>query len=213
MNDNQVLIAVIAALRAGLNSFGLSQVRIKQSFQPRQTGVEIDPTVYLHKIAVDRWGWVGRKDQFSTVLDNPNYPAFGFSNVVGPDPGNPITNFDHGNFATGNDQFLHNDVFYRAATFQVNALATQDPRKIDQLTASDLIESAADVLQSEDTIRALIASRIRMEHITAVREIYFLDDRERHEQNPSFDFTVTYMITRSSIVPPVVGQGCTLHRI
>ena len=191
----------------------LSQVKIKQSYQPRQSGVEVGPTLYLHKIAVDRWGWIGRKDQFSTVLTTPNYPAFGFSDAVGIDPGNPIRNFDNGNFATPDDQFRHTDVYYRAATFQIDGLSTQNPLRPDLLTASDIVECAADVLQTETTIRALIAARIRMEHITAVREIYFLDDRERHEQNPSFDFTVTYMITRTSIVPPVETIGCTLNRI
>ena len=179
MNDNTVLMSVIAALRAGLNSFGLSQVRIKQSYQPRQTGVEIDPTVYLHKITADRWGWVGRKDVFNT----------------------------------SSSMFDHTDVHYRAVTWQVNGLATQDPANLSQLTASDIVECAADALQTEDTIRALIAARIRMEHITTVRELYFLDDRERHEQNPSFDFTVTYQVNRSAVVPPVVRSGCTLHRI
>ena len=171
--------AVIAVLRSGLEGFGLNNVKVKQSYQPRQSGAEIDPTLYLHKITVDRWGWVGRKD----------------------------------NYQGQTNQFNHTDVHYRAATWQVNGLVTQNVRPPSNLTASDLVECAADILQSENTIQALSDQRIRMEHITQVREIYFLNDRERHQQNPSFDFTLTYMVNRSSVVPSVVRAVETLQPI
>ena len=171
--------AVIAVLRSGLESFGLNNVKVKQSYQPRQSGAEINPTLYLHKITVDRWGWVGRKD----------------------------------NYQSQTNQFNHTDVYYRAATWQVNGLVTQSVRPPSNLTASDLVECAADILQSENTLQALSDQRIRMEHITQVREIYFLNDRERHQQNPSFDFTLTYRVNRSSVVPSVVRAVETLRNI
>ena len=177
--DKRIVQAVIAVLRIGLDGFGLGSVKVKQSYQPRQSGAEIDPTIYLHKITIDRWGWVGRKDDY-----NPQ-----------------------------ESQFDHIDVFYRAATWQVNGLVTQNVSPPSTLTASDIVECAADVLQTEATIMALSDQRIRMEHITQVRETYFLNDRERHQQNPSFDFTLTYMVNRPSVVPPVIGSGGTLHRI
>jgi hypothetical protein len=179
MNDNDVLAALIASLRTSLDSYGLTTVGIEQSYQPRQIGINRTPTVYLHKIMANRWGWVGRKDVFNTEQS----------------------------------EFNHSDVYYRAATFQIDGLALQDPRKIDQLTASDLVETSADALQSLETIESLAKKQIRIERITQIRENYFIDDRDRHEQVPSFDCIVTYLINRTAVTPPVTNYRFSAHSI
>ena len=71
--DKRIVQAVIAVLRSGLEGFGLNNVKVKQSYQPRQSGAEIDPTLYLHKITVDRWGWVGRKDNYQSQTNQFNH--------------------------------------------------------------------------------------------------------------------------------------------
>ena len=179
MNDNEALRVLIPLLRSGLVALGVSGVLVKQSYQPRQTGVEIQPTLYLHKIQAPRYGFPGRQDVF-----------------------NGNTN-----------RFDHTESIWRTPTWQVDGLATQNPANISQLTASDIVEAAADVLQQSVTRETLLRSNIGIERITNIREDYFTDDRERHEQRPSFDFTLTYRRVFSSTVPPVVSQVCNVRRV
>ena len=70
MNDNDVIKIIIRVIRAGLDSYGLTTVRIKQGYQPRTTGVEIAPTVYLHKISADRYGFPSRIDKHNDTNNN-----------------------------------------------------------------------------------------------------------------------------------------------
>ena len=179
MNDNQVLQALLPILSAGLVTLGVTGVVIKQSYQPRQVGVEVGPALYLHKIMAPRYGFPGRHDVFNTMTNT----------------------FDH----------VENT--WRTPTWQVDGLSTQNPSDIAQLTASDIVEAAADVLQQSSTRNALLMENIGIERITTIRESYFIDDRERHEQRPSFDFTLTYRREFSSTVPPVLSQLGNVRRI
>lgn len=111
------------------------------------------------------------------------------------------------------DVFDQTEIFWRAPTFQVAALAIQDPGDLTQLTASDLVEAAADILQLDATLTTLRASQIGIDRITQVRVPYFIDDRDRHEQSPSFDFTLTYQHEITSTVPVVTEQQLNIHRI
>jgi len=179
MNDNQVLRVLLPILSSGLVALGVSGILIKQSYQPRQTGVEISPTLYIHKIQAQRYGFPGRKDTYNST----------------------------------NRNFDHQESIWRNPTWQVDGLSTQDPNNIQQLTASDIVEAAADVLQQSATREALLQQDIGILRITNIREMYFVDDRERHEQRPSFDFTLTYRRVFSSTVPPVLSQVCNVRRV
>ena len=169
MNDNDVIAALIVALRVGLDLKNLQNVLIKQNYQPRDIGTPSQPTIFLHKIMADRYGFPSRKDVFneSTRL------------------------------------FDHTEAIWRTPTFQLDGLSTQDPANINSLTASDIVETAADVLQSQAFQEALIVDRIGIQRITSVRENYFTNDRERFQQNPSFDFILTYRPEWQSTVQPV----------
>lgn len=79
-----------------------------------------------------------------------------------------------------------------SATYQVDALAQQDPSDINSFTAGDLVSLAADITQSYGYIRSLVAAGISVEKVTSIRPSYFIDDKGRNELSPSFDLTVTY---------------------
>ena len=51
---------------------------------------------------------------------------------------------------------------------------------------------AADLLQSYDAIRRLRSNGLSVERVTDVRPSYFINDKDRNESSPSFDFTVSY---------------------
>ena len=179
MNDNDVLRVVIAILRAGLTAIGVPGVTVKQSYQPRKTGVLTGPVVYLHKISAPRYGFPSRKDTYNTM--------------------------------TG--VFNHTESVWRTPTWQVDGLSTQNPATVNQLTASDIVEAAADVLQQSSTRITLLRNNIGIERITDVRESYFIDERERHEQSPSFDFTLSYRRVIPTTVQPVNSHTLKVRRV
>ena len=179
MNDNQIMAIIIRVIRAGLDAYGLTNVLIKQSFQPRQTGVEVDPTIYIHKISADRYGFPSRIDTYNRA----------------------------------NNNFDHIESIWKTPTYQIDGLSAQDPSNIRQLTASDITEAAAEALQSEQGILTFKASRISIERITNIRELYFIDDRDRQEQRANFDFTISHRFERRLTVPPVSSHTLDIRRI
>lgn len=179
MNDNDIIRLIISILRTGLNGMGMSNVLIKQSYNPLQTGVPTAPTIYLHKISTPRYGWPKRKSVYNA--DNSN--------------------------------FDHSEVFWRTPTFQIDGLSVQDPTDTAQLTASDIVLAAADILQTDLGINTLKQSGVGIDRIIQVRDSYFVDDRERHEQSPSFDFTLSYQKTITSTAGVVDDFELNVNRV
>lgn len=87
--------------------------------------------------------------------------------------------------------FVHTESQQYETVFQVSALVTQDPANISY-TASDLVNDVAAIMQSDNTRNILAASQVFIERVSEVRNPYFIDDRDRYEASPSFDFTLTY---------------------
>ena len=83
-------------------------------------------------------------------------------------------------------------------TFQLSALVRQP----DTLTASDILNDAAMVMQSEQFIKTLKADGVGILRIGEIRNPYFQDDRDQFQAMPSFDFIVSYnrTVNRSSKV-------------
>lgn len=77
-------------------------------------------------------------------------------------------------------------------SFQMGALAPQDPNNLALPTAKDITRLAAMLVDSEGFREKLRESKLGLEVVTEVRDIPFLNDKGRFERNPSFDFTVTW---------------------
>jgi hypothetical protein len=88
-------------------------------------------------------------------------------------------------------------------TFQISALVLQDPTNINAYTASDLVNTVAQIMQSASTIQTLVSNAIGLLRVMDVRNPYFVDDRDQFEASPSFDFILTHEQT-STIVDPVI---------
>ncbi len=116
-------------------------------------------------------------------------------------------------FNPANNNFDHTETIWRAPTWQVDGLSTQDPSSLIQLTASDIVEATADVLQLASTRETLLRNNIGIQRITTVRQDYFLNDRERHQQRPSFDFVLVYRHEIRSTVPQVTDSRCLINRV
>lgn len=78
-----------------------------------------------------------------------------------------------------------------AITFQFNALVpVEDEESLDTLTAGDLLDTAALILQSRAMIDTCKAAGIGIERISAIRSNYVQNENDDWEQEPSFDLVV-----------------------
>lgn len=101
------------------------------------------------------------------------------------------------------DLFIHTETQKYESTFQINALAIQNPANINNPTASDLVNLASGIMQSDYARGVLKASNIGIIRVTDIRNPYFADDKDRFEASPSFDFTLTYDRVLTSATPAV----------
>ena len=99
------------------------------------------------------------------------------------------------------------------STFQISGLSTQDPTNPNQLTASDICNYAASIMQSRTTVATLEAQDVGVLKITNIRNPYFSDDRQRYEANPSFDFTLTHKQIIVTAPPILSGETFAIYPV
>lgn len=165
MNDNQLISKLIALINAGLVALGFTganAIVVQQSNQPTQQGVPSGRTIYLTKVPGEvPIGQVGRTDKW----------------VVPTPPAEPF--------------MQHAERQWYEITFQFGALAIQNPTDVNSLTASDLLRIVRNLLQSDVAINTLFPQGIGILRIGKLSNLYFVDDKDRFEASPSFDFTLT----------------------
>ena len=192
LNDFDVAELIIQVLRTGLNALGLNAVGIKQLYQPRQVGIEPGPTLYFFKVVAPRYGFPSRKDRFNT----------------------------------DSNSFRHTETVWRTPTYQISGYSIRTQQRfrdwgfaptrhnfnrgnfsgtLPLLSASDIVETAADVMQTSSTRLLLLERQVGIIRITDIRENYFSDERRRYEQNPTFDFQLSYRHTLITRVDPVTS--------
>lgn len=89
------------------------------------------------------------------------------------------------------------------STFQIQALVPQTPSPDFVMTASDLINTVAQILQDEDAVNTFQQSGVGILRVTDVRNPYFMDDHDQFEACPSFDFTLTHKQITTKEVPVI----------
>lgn len=173
MLDNDLIREIIAAIKTGLATYdGLSDVPVKQTYQPTNQGIETGPAVYLFKIGDKRIGSPHKLDKWDQE----------------------------------NSVMVHTYRQWYETTFQISALSIQNPREEDSLTASDLVNTVSAILQSDATLGILRANDIGVLRVMDIRNPYFVDDKDRYEANPSFDFIVTHeqvVVSTSNVVETI----------
>ncbi len=76
-------------------------------------------------------------------------------------------------------------------TYQIQAFVTT----IAGLTATDVIAVVRMIINSLPFVEALRKQGIGIQRASAIRIPYFINDQGNYEQNPSFDFNVTFKRT------------------
>lgn len=89
----------------------------------------------------------------------------------------------------------HFETQYRETVYQVDALRKLDPQNpadVDAITASDLVQITAAILQSDAGQATLRAAGVGILRITDIRQAFIVDPESQSENSPSFDFTLTH---------------------
>lgn len=181
MLDKELTILIIATIKAGLAARGINGVAVMQGNQPTQQGVPTGPMVALYQFPSRRYGWMRRADVW--------VPPVG--EVAG--------------------YMAHQEVQKMETTFQVTALYPQLPENTGGLTACDLANTVADILQSDAGLAQLRAVNAGIYRVTDIRLTAFVDDRDRFEYSPNFDFTVTHQNERVTMNPAVSTYEARIH--
>lgn len=187
MRDNDILRTLIAIVSPQVNAILGKDVPFLQSFQPTMQGVPEDIVIYINKIDSSNYGSPRISHEFQQQL------------------------FDH-------DPLVYNDfeqqkLYQRLSTWQINARSQQDPSDVNSLTANDIVNIVADVLNCPYTIDELWKREIGIDRITDIRILYDKNDKDQFEQVPSFDFKLNYTHSYSTTVPNADRIGCDIHRI
>lgn len=90
------------------------------------------------------------------------------------------------------ETMIHKTTQQYETTFQISALAIQNPKTPSAPTASDILNLIAYILQSSTIVAAFEAQDVGILRVTDVRNPYFQDDKGRNEASPSFDFVLTH---------------------
>lgn len=96
------------------------------------------------------------------------------------------------------DQYKHEERQVYETVFQMNSLSAQNPTDANSLTASDILNTALAVMQSDTTIQQLKNQEIGILRVSDIRNVPFVDDRDQYEYSPSFDFTLRHLQQRTS---------------
>jgi hypothetical protein len=100
-------------------------------------------------------------------------------------------------------QMVHTESQYIESTWIFQALVLQKPTTPNQYTASDLVNEAAAILQSDNTNAVLNSNGIGILRVTDISNAYFFDDRDNFEASPSFNLTFVYENSRTNLDPKV----------
>jgi len=101
---------------------------------------------------------------------------------------------------------INTDYQIMGITYQVSVLV----RSPKVYTASDILSDLSIYMQSSEFITALESQGIGILAIKAMRTNWFKDDRDQHQEAPSFDFTLTY---NRSIIRPERTINATEYKI
>lgn len=89
-------------------------------------------------------------------------------------------------------EYRQRQTYWLERTYQVNAWRNYPDETDTGRTAFDILDAVASILQTAATLEIFAQNNIGVLRIQPLRVGYIVDDQDRYEQVPSFDFTLTY---------------------
>jgi hypothetical protein len=130
------------------------------------------------------------KQNFQPVQQGPKSPPVLYLHKVGDKRIGFMERRDQ--YDAPNNVFRHFESQWYETTLQLDGLKRLDPAQPNSLTASDLLNVAAGIIQSDGFMGQLRLAGVGILRVTDVRNPYFVDDADRNEADPSFDFVLTH---------------------
>lgn len=113
----------------------------------------------------------------------------------------------------GTEAFTNREAQQLETTIQCSARSLLDPADLAQLTASDLVNLASGILNSEFAISTLSSQNVGIYKIEAIRAPFEVNDFDNFDQSPSFDFVVTHKRTLLWSVPTLESVESGIHPV
>ena len=115
-----------------------------------------------------------------------------------------------------NDNFDETEKYWLSVTIQLMSQVTQDLSDVDSITAYDVTEKCAAIMQTRNTRQALLASGISILNNKAISVAFSTDDKDQFDLDPTFDMVLLYEQTLLSVVPkayPIEGEIIEVDRV
>lgn len=107
----------------------------------------------------------------------------------------------------------HTETSQMETTYQVNARVIRNASSTTQLTANDVLNTVAAILQSDIAINAFLAQNVGIYRIQPLRQTYIQNEFDRNEVSPSFDFTLTHERSIVRTVPSFTTFNAGIYPI
>lgn len=111
-------------------------------------------------------------------------------------------------FNSGSGLLDHDEIYTLEETYQISSQAVSNTN-VDAVRAIDIVESVSAYFQSVSTIQDFTDQGIGIFRITNIRQNHFVNDFNRYEPNPNFDFSITYrqqITTQNTGVTVIEGE-------
>jgi hypothetical protein len=98
----------------------------------------------------------------------------------------------------------------RESRWQIGSLAPQTP-STTAMTSADYALAVKSILSDDVAINTFAASGVGIQHTTLARSVWFQDDKNQNEENPSFDVILSHQevvvshVSKIDIFNPNVG--------
>lgn len=111
------------------------------------------------------------------------------------------------------ETFVHTEVQVYESLWQFSAWVPQDPKDVDGLTESDILNVVSSIMQSDTIIAAFKAAGVGILRVTDVRNPYIVSDKDQFSAVPSFDISLTHERILSTTLPAVVTYDLNVSRV
>lgn len=116
-------------------------------------------------------------------------------------------------YNAGNGNFDELEKYWLAVTFQLMPLVSQDIEDENSVTAYDVADLCAAILQTMRARKALLDAGISIERIGQIQVGFSVDDKDQFDLDPSFDFVLLYEQTLSLTVPKIDTFEADIKRV
>lgn len=116
-------------------------------------------------------------------------------------------------YNVGDDDFDEFEKYWLAVTFQLMPMVSQDITDENSITAYDIADLCAAILQTKTTRKTLLDFGISIEKIGQVLVSFSIDDKDEYDLDPTFDFILLYEQTLTSKVPKIDAFETDIKRV